>query len=132
MFFKPVECNASIFYGIFVSIGEIQSAMKRFKFKGDIYSFIYSNGIEYVSVGDNKLSQEFLIGKKIDFYHNFLAVKLKFGEDGMYLQHLDGQIPNIKMSDFEEVELKKKLFQMGFMNNLDYYMVHNYKSNRLE
>jgi hypothetical protein len=77
MFFKPVECNASIFYGIFVSAGEVSTAMKRFHHKGDMYSFIYGNGLEYVRVGDDDRANEFIIGKKIDFYHNFLAVKLK-------------------------------------------------------
>jgi hypothetical protein len=67
MFFKPVECNEFIFYGIFVSIGEVSTAMKRFHYKGDMYSFIYSHGLEYMRVGDDERANEFVIGKKLDF-----------------------------------------------------------------
>lgn len=132
MFFKPVECNEFIFYGIFVSIGEVSTAMKRFHYKGDMYSFIYSHGLEYMRVGDDERANEFVIGKKLDFYHNFLAVKLKFDENGMYMQHLDGKKIEVKLSEKEEVDLKKQIFELGFFSNLQYYMIHSYKANRIE
>ena len=69
---------------------------------------------------------------KLDFYHNFLAVKLKFDENGMYMQHLDGKKIEVKLSEKEEVDLKKQIFELGFFSNLQYYMIHSYKANRIE
>lgn|SRR5574344_449269 len=132
MFFKPVECQCIIYYGIFVSIGEISSAMKRFKYNGDIEGFIFTNSLNFTRIGDINRSKEFIIGKEIDLYDKFLSMKLKFNDKGMYLQHMNGKIPNIKLSDTDELNIKKNLFKIGFLSQPEYMLIHSYKANRLE
>ena len=37
-------------------------------------------------------------------------------------------VNNIK----EAVDLKKQIFELGFFSNLQYYMIHSHKANRIE
>ena len=126
-------------YGVFVSQGEVDAARKRFYGKlaknanmYDNYDFIYNNGLEYIRVGK---SREYVIGKRIEIYRKFVAVKLKFDDDTgekMHLQHMNGTVPSIKLSYKEELEIRQKLFSVYFMALPDYYMVHAYTSHRIE
>ena len=127
-FYKPVESELFAFYGIFVSMGEISMAMKRTKFNGDIYSFFSSHGVDYMRAENVIRSNEFVVGKRLVFIPNFVKTQFTFAEDGS-LKFSDFNINKLKES--EELEVRKKTFEMGFFADTRYYLIQNYKSNKI-
>jgi peptide subunit release factor RF-3 len=92
---------------------------------------------DIVGLPDNqifKIGDTLTEGENLHFrgLPSFSPELFKYIENGMYMQHLDGKNIEVKLSEQEEVAIKKTIFSLGFFNNLQYYMIHNYKSNRIE
>lgn len=133
MYIKPVECYIHIFFGIYSHQGEISNILHIHKMNNDeFYHLIDDAGLEYIQVGDEKRSREFVIGKRISYKREGLITKIIFNGDNMSLQYMDGVTPNIKLSKEEEMKINNKLLKLGFFTNTEYYIINSYESNLIK
>ena len=131
MFKKPIQCNCFVYYGIIASEGELKSAMKRMN-KKDLYAFIFGNGLSYQRVGNAKKSAKYLIGKEIFSKYAFTHMRLYFDEnDNLSLTDQNNTPFTTKLSKNEELEISRKIYNLGFFNLPAYYMIHNYDFNEI-
>lgn len=133
MFKKQIQCNCFVYYGIFTTVGEIERAMKRFKHNGDVYTYVFSSGLEYKRVGSDKNSNELIVGLPLDQKQNFIAMKInKDQNNDIILQHKDGSNIKTKLTYEEENEINKKIYKLGFFGKPEYYIFHNYTFNEIK
>lgn len=129
-FKKPVECNCYVVYGAFCNIGDISNAMKIHNYKGDKKDFVESFGLQIIPVGDNNTSQEYIVGKSLDYQHNFLALKIKKENNDIYLEHMNKNKVNYEIETKEQLIINTALYKCGIMKIPRIYLAHNYIVNR--
>jgi hypothetical protein len=127
MFLQPIAINVFVYFGIVVSEGELHVAMKRLG-EHDVYAFIYSHGLEYKRIGNSEKSNRFIVGKEIRAEYSFSYMKLDVS-DGLSLCDNNNTPFDIRLSDNEELEVKQKLYQTGFLGLSNYYLAFNYDKN---
>jgi hypothetical protein len=133
MYLKPVECSSHIFFGVYSHQGEISNILHIHKMKQEeFYHLIDDAGLEYIQVGDEKRSREFIIGKRISYKREGFVTKLVFSNENMSLEYMDGTKPNIKLTKEEEMEINSKILKLGFFTNTDYYLINSYQSNLIK
>lgn len=133
MFLKPVNCNFILFYGVFTNDAEISNILRLKKMShDDFYGYIYSQGLQYQRVGDNKRAKEYIVGKQLDYYNDFVAMKIKYNEGKFRFEHMNGQPVPAQLTPVEEMEVNHKLLELGFFPNTNYYLFHNYDSNLIK
>lgn len=131
MYLKPVQCDAYIYFGVYTQIGEISNILfMNNRSRDELDDMIHENGLSILKIGDNARAQEYVVGKQLDYYPNFIATQLTFDSEGqMSLKHLNNKVPKIKMEKSEETAINSKLLKIGFFSNAKYYFIHSYKSN---
>jgi len=135
MFLKPVECDEYIFYGLYANVGEVTRVLGRAQMEfEDLQKALIERDLTLLKIGDNARARECIIGKQIDVYQNFIATEIMFDKNDniQCLRHLNGKIPNIKLSKEEETQINRYLLQLGFFANARYYLVHSYSTHLIK
>lgn len=135
MFLRPVQCDAYIFFGIYTHIGELSRVLGRNHMDMDAFkTYLANKDITLFKIGDNERAKEFVIGKQIDYYKNFIATEILFNPDDSIqcLRHLNGEMPKIKLPKEKELEINRNLLQLGFFANARYYFFHSYSTHLIK
>ena len=118
-----------VYYGTLTTESEVTSFMKQIGYKDHLYTFIMEKGIKYRKVGDVKNSREIVIGKEITGNFNTFIVRLDaINNVPRILPQLGSQGSLVKISEEEEKEVKKKLYQAGVYAEPQYYLFINYEN----
>ena len=129
MYVKPVTCNMMLYYGVFTNEAEISNILHVKKLKlEDFYGYIYSRDLQFQRVGNSKNSKELVVGKQLDYYNDFVAMKIMHVGSEIKCTHMNGKDIKLKLTSQEENEVNTKLLELGFFPNTNYYLFHNYDS----
>jgi len=129
MYIKPVQCSLYVYYGTFTHAGEISNILKNKRLsQDDFYAYIAQAGLMYRRIADEDRSKEIIVGKQLDYYQDFVAMKLIQTGEGVQMKHLNNSSVKLRLTSEEETEVEQKLLKLGFFPNCSYYMFHSYNS----
>jgi len=129
MYVKPVQCSLYMYYGTLTHAGEIANILRNKKLtKDDFYAYVSKAGLTYRNIADEDRSKEIVVGKMLDYYPDFVAMKIKHTADGIKMSHLNKTPVKMKLTQEEELKVNQALLGLGFFPDCGYYMFHSYSS----
>lgn len=125
---KNVQCDNFVYFGVYVSIGELTAAMHRFRQHDDIYAFVYGAKLEYRRVGNAGTSAELVVGVQLDAELAYTAFKVVTDVNGQCsLARRDGTPLRTSLPPAEETEVRRRLTSIGLLKKPEYYVFHSYQ-----
>lgn len=127
-FVKKVQVNCFLYFGVLVSIGEVHTAMHRVVNKDDeIYTFVYSKGLNFKRVGDAAKGATLLIGRELFVQDGWTGIRLFTSADGRTtVRSLSGAPVDTNLGDLGEADVTRRLAQLGLVRTPAYILAHNY------